>query len=239
VVNPRRVEGICLFVIASIGAEVAGLFSPTTVWHAKSFEVGSAACWNQTATRVRLDLHVWPFQEPTVLRRLTQDDEGRRGRQDLRIRRRRASVRGITWNAEPAVWFKRKMFSTRRRHDQPIAPIPLSSFLLLPNALDQSPIYGCRHCWQNHSWLRHPTPQRTSSRPEKPVERLNLRWDTACAIFQIQLELGGIWCEAAVERASWRWFRFPRESGAVKPELERCLWNSLVSEESVLTDEPD
>jgi hypothetical protein len=52
---------------AEFNAWVAGFFSPTTFWHAKSFEVGQATFGNQTTTGVCLDLHVRPFQEPAIL----------------------------------------------------------------------------------------------------------------------------------------------------------------------------
>ena len=42
-------------------------FSPATFCHAQSHQIRPATFGDKTATRVRLDLHVRPFQEPTVL----------------------------------------------------------------------------------------------------------------------------------------------------------------------------
>jgi hypothetical protein len=44
--------------------------------HAQSFKIGQATFGNQASTTVGLDLHVRPFQEPAVLRRVAQDHQG-------------------------------------------------------------------------------------------------------------------------------------------------------------------
>jgi hypothetical protein len=79
-----------------VSAGVACLFSPTTFCHAQSFEIGQTAARNQTPAGIGLDLHVRPIQEPAILRRIAQDNEGRGRREDLRLRLRRASPRSVT-----------------------------------------------------------------------------------------------------------------------------------------------